>query len=357
MVQLLLLAGLVWLPGARVWSVPAWLAVLAAAMMAVAAVVAVASALRLGTGLTASPLPSPAARLRTTGMYACVRHPIYTALLVGGAGVVLLGGRLARVWVWFALLTVLLVKTLLEEAALRARFPGYAGYAAATPRLVPRPLRCAWSGRVSTDRLADRGTDMDSASWDARYQAVDLVWGGEPNRFVSAEFAAQPPGRALDLGAGEGRNAIWLAGLGWRVTAVDFSGVAIERGRRMAEARGLTVDWVVADLRDYMPEPGGFDAVIVAYLHLAPAELRPVLHRAAAALAEGGRILVAGHDVTNLEDGVGGPQVPDILYTPDGIVAELTGLEIRRSERVRRPVATADGTADAIDTLVSAVRI
>jgi protein-S-isoprenylcysteine O-methyltransferase Ste14 len=141
-VQLVLLAGLVWLPGPRAWSVPAWLAVLAAVMVAVAAVVAVASALRLGTGLTVSPLPSPAARLRTTGMYACVRHPIYTALLLGGAGVVLLGGRLTRVWVWCALLAVLLVKTVLEEAALRARFPGYASYAAATPRLVPNPVRC-----------------------------------------------------------------------------------------------------------------------------------------------------------------------------------------------------------------------
>ena len=114
---------------------------------------------------------------------------------------------------------------------------------------------------------------MDSAGWDARYRAADLVWGGEPNRFVAEEFTGMPPGRALDLGAGEGRNAIWLAGLGWRVTGVDFSAVAVERARRLAEERGVTVDWVVADLRDYQPAPGVFDAVIVAYLHLPPADL------------------------------------------------------------------------------------
>lgn len=197
---------------------------------------------------------------------------------------------------------------------------------------------------------------VDSAGWDARYRAGDLVWGGEPNRFVAAEFTGASPGRALDIGAGEGRNAIWLAGLGWRVTAVDFSAVAIERGRRLAEQQGVTVDWVVADLRDYQPTPGVFDAVVVAYVHLAPADLGVVLDRAARALAPGGQILVVGHDVTNIDHGVGGPQDPGLLYTPQVIVAALAGLTVRRAERVRRPVQTEQGVVDAIDTLVSAVR-
>lgn len=78
---------------------------------------------------------------------------------------------------------------------------------------------------------------MNSAGWDARYQATDLVWGSDPNRFVAAEFDTLPPGRALDLGAGEGRNAIWLASRGWQVTAVDFSEVAIGRGRGLRATR------------------------------------------------------------------------------------------------------------------------
>ncbi len=197
---------------------------------------------------------------------------------------------------------------------------------------------------------------MDSAGWDSRYRASDLVWGGEPNRFVADEFTGTPPGRALDLGAGEGRNAIWLAGLGWQVTAVDFSEVAVDRARRLAEQRGATVEWVVADLRTYQPPPGVFDAVVVAYLHLLSVDLNVVLGRAAEALAPGGRILVVGHDVTNIEHGIGGPHDPRVLHTPQGIVADLPGLTVRRAERVRRPVQTEDGVVDAIDTLVTAVR-
>ena len=149
---------------------------------------------------------------------------------------------------------------------------------------------------------------MDSSSWDERYAAATSVWGGEPNRFVAAQFATAEPGRALDLGAGEGRNATWLAARGWDVTAVDFSAVAADRGRKAAAEHGLVVHWTVADLRDYVPTPAGFAAVIVAYLHLMPSELTVVLNRAAAAVAPGGRLLVVGHDVTNLNDGTGGPQ-------------------------------------------------
>jgi protein-S-isoprenylcysteine O-methyltransferase Ste14 len=141
-VQLLLLAGLLGLPGARAWTAPQWLIAVAAAAIIAAAAVAVAGALRLGSGLTASPLPVSGGQLRTTGVYACVRHPIYSALLLGGAGVVVLGGRVSRVWVWLALLGLLWVKTRFEERNLAARFPGYRSYAAATPRLVPHSLRC-----------------------------------------------------------------------------------------------------------------------------------------------------------------------------------------------------------------------
>jgi len=140
--QLVLLAGLVWFPGERSWSMPAWLVAATVVMIVVVAVFAVAAAMRLGRGLTASPLPSAAAQLRTTGVYACVRHPIYTGLLLGGAGAVLLGGRPSQVGVWVGLLVLLWGKTRLEERKLAARFPGYRAYAARTPRLVPDPRRC-----------------------------------------------------------------------------------------------------------------------------------------------------------------------------------------------------------------------
>jgi 2-polyprenyl-3-methyl-5-hydroxy-6-metoxy-1,4-benzoquinol methylase len=195
---------------------------------------------------------------------------------------------------------------------------------------------------------------VDSAAWDARYAAQELVWSAEPNRFVVEELSDLPPGRALDVAAGEGRNAIWLASRGWRVTAVDFSRVAVEKGRRIAAQRGVEVEWVVADVRTYRPPAGGFDAVLVAYLHLAPDELASVLRTAAAAVAPGGTMLVVGHDRSNLTEGVGGPQDPELLYTVEGVVAALPGLRVVRAERARRPVP--GEPRDALDTVVRAVR-
>jgi SAM-dependent methyltransferase len=201
------------------------------------------------------------------------------------------------------------------------------------------------------------GEVMDADAWDARYTASpNLVWTGEPNRFVVEELAGLPPGRALDLAAGEGRNAVWLAERGWRVTAVDFSQVAVARGRRLGSDRGADVTWVVADVRQYVPPPGNFDAVLVAYLHLPAGHLAGILARAVAALAPGGTLLVVGHDRVNLTDGVGGPQDPAVLYTPQEIVAELDGLSIRRAETAGRPVTVDGNPVQALDTVVVAIR-
>lgn len=197
---------------------------------------------------------------------------------------------------------------------------------------------------------------MEREDWDRRYGGTELIWTAQPNRFVVEELGDLPPGRALDLGAGEGRNAVWLAERGWRVTAVDFSPVALEKGRRLAQARGVTVDWVLADLRGYQPEPATYDLVLVAYLHLLPAGRAAVLGGAVAALARPGTFLLVGHDLANLTEGVGGPQDPAVLYTSEAIVAELDGLTVRRAERVRRTVDTVAETGEAVDTLVLATR-
>ncbi|HEX5594889.1 MAG TPA: class I SAM-dependent methyltransferase [Micromonosporaceae bacterium] len=198
---------------------------------------------------------------------------------------------------------------------------------------------------------------MESSEWDARYAAApELVWTAEPNRFVVEEVAKLAPGRALDLAAGEGRNAVWLAERGWQTTAVDFSPVAIERGRQLARERGVQVRWEVADLLKYRPTAGGADLVLLIYLHLPAAELASVLHRAAAALAPGGTLLSVGHDLANLTAGVGGPQDPAVLHTPEAIVAELAGLQIKRAETARRPVTVDAETVDALDTVVVAVQ-
>ncbi|MDG4821455.1 class I SAM-dependent methyltransferase [Asanoa sp. WMMD1127] len=191
---------------------------------------------------------------------------------------------------------------------------------------------------------------MDADSWDRRYAETELVWSAEPNRFVADELGDLPPGTAVDLAAGEGRNALWLAGLGWRVTAVDFSAVALDKGRRIARARDLDVTWVRADLADYQPAPA--DLVLIAYLHVPPALWQRVLRAAVGAVAPGGTLLLVGHDATNLTEGTGGPQDLERLWSVDDIVPALDGLTVERAEWVRRPV----GGRDAIDTLVRARR-
>ena len=180
--------------------------------------------------------------------------------------------------------------------------------------------------------------------------------GAGPNRFVTEETAALPAGRAVDLGTGEGRNAIWLAEHGWQVTAVDFSSAGLDRAARLATERGVKVEWVQADLLDYQPAPGGSDLVLVAYIHLPATGLARVFRAAAAAVAPGGTLLVIGHDRDNLTRGHGGPQDPDRLYTAAAVTAELDGLAVRRAEQVMRTVRTPQGERTAIDTLVRAER-
>jgi len=187
--------------------------------------------------------------------------------------------------------------------------------------------------------------------WNRRYSETEFLWSAEPNRVLVSEVAGLPPGRALDLACGEGRNAVWLAGQGWQVTGVDFAEVGLARAAELARDRGVDVDWLRADLIEYPSPAGAFDLVCVLYLQLPAEELAIVLPRAAEALAPGGTLLVLGHDLTNLEEGHGGPRNPAVLFTPEDVAALLPELVVERAERVGRPV---EGGAVAIDALVRA---
>jgi SAM-dependent methyltransferase len=195
---------------------------------------------------------------------------------------------------------------------------------------------------------------MQREDWDRRYAAVENLWATRPNRFLVAEAAEISPGRALDLACGEGQNAIWLASLGWDVTGVDYSEVAIAKANARAERDGVAVEFASADLVEYEPRRGAYDLVLVLYLHIPSVERAAVHAKATAALAPGGTFLLLGHDRANLTDGVGGPSDPDILYTADEIAAELPGLEIEKATTVLRDVDGED--RDAIDTIVRARR-
>jgi SAM-dependent methyltransferase len=190
---------------------------------------------------------------------------------------------------------------------------------------------------------------MNAEEWDERYAASDLVWSAEPNQFVVSLTENLEPGSAVDLGAGEGRNALWLAETGWQVTAVDFSTAAVDRGR--AREGGDRVDWQVADVTAYEPEDR-FDLVLLCYLHLPRQVMRRVLDHAASWVAPGGHLVVVGHAVRNLTDGVGGPQDPDRLQDEDMLAEAAQALVVERLEEVERE--TPNGTA--IDVVLRARR-
>ncbi|MEP9381654.1 class I SAM-dependent methyltransferase [Nocardioides sp. KR10-350] len=205
---------------------------------------------------------------------------------------------------------------------------------------------------------------MDAEAWNERYAGSDPVWSLTPNVFVERELAHMSPGTAVDLATGEGRNAIWLAKRGWRVTAVDFAQVGLDKGAAMAD--GLPITWVCADATRWVsPLPVGL--VLVAYLQLDPEARRAAVSGAWNSLEIGGTLLWVAHDSTNLAEGTGGPQDPAVLMTAEDVLDDLDHLGatygVVRAGRVERTVADNpghghghEGTRTAWDCLVRVVR-
>jgi SAM-dependent methyltransferase len=182
--------------------------------------------------------------------------------------------------------------------------------------------------------------------WDERHRSGDFEGEG-PNPTLVLGTAGLLPGTALELAAGSGTNAVWLAGQGWRTTAVDWSPVGLANGRAKAEAATagkpavwVDVEWLERDLFTWSPAVRSFDLVVIVYLHLPPEERGPVYAAAAAAVAPGGRLLIVGHDRINATEGEGGPPDTVRLFTADEIADELLAVDptlvVERSETVRR---------------------
>jgi SAM-dependent methyltransferase len=199
---------------------------------------------------------------------------------------------------------------------------------------------------------------MHKEKWNKKYSSTPLLFPGEPSPVLIKLTGELPPGRALDLASGEGRNAFHLAREGWEVTAVDFSDVAAEKGKVLADKLGLTITWKIEDLTIYSPEPESFDLVCIFYLHLPWSELSEVVRRASAALVPGGTLLVVGHDRSNLEEGSGGPQNPELLYTAEEITGIIGNLETKHAGTRKHQVdhGPADRNTVQIDCIVRAVR-
>ncbi len=200
-------------------------------------------------------------------------------------------------------------------------------------------------------------TDSVTERWDERYAGREYVWDVAPNQFVERELSALPPGNAVDLAAGEGRNAVWLAQAGWRVTAVDISQVGLDKARRLAADRGVgdRVETVIADALSWAPARP-VDLVLIAYLQIPAVEQRVVLEHAATWLRPGGSLFLVAHDRSNVEHGHGGPPDAAVCYELGDTVAALSALVIERAEIAERAVETDDGLRTALDTLVIARR-
>jgi SAM-dependent methyltransferase len=199
--------------------------------------------------------------------------------------------------------------------------------------------------------VTDHGRDY----WNSRYSEKELLWTAEPNRFLPPAVEGLEPGDALDLAGGEGRNAVWLAKQGWRVTVLDWADVALDKGRALAGRERVEVWFTQADLRIWWPPEECADLCLIAYLQVPHEERHGVWRAAVQALRPSGRLVVIGHHSDNLTEGYGGPQSPEALFTPEEVV-EVVGddLEVLRAERVDRPVENEDGEFVALDLVVVA---
>lgn len=171
--------------------------------------------------------------------------------------------------------------------------------------------------------------------WDERFAGDGFAYGTEPSRWLVEHAGLFPRGLpVLALGEGEGRNAVFLAGLGLDVEAVDGSAVGLAKAGRLAASRGASLRTTVADLADFVPSPGRHGGVVLVFLHLPPA-LRAVVHaRASAALAPGGVVVLEAFTPGQLALSSGGPKQADMLYDPATIRADFPGVEWEVLEEV-----------------------
>jgi len=197
----------------------------------------------------------------------------------------------------------------------------------------------------------ERHPDNRRLGWDERHSHGDFEGDG-PNPTLVDGVAGLTPGSALELAAGSGTNAVWLASQGWRTTAVDWSPVGLANGRAKAEAAGVQVEWLERDLFEWTLPVQAFDLVAIVYLHLPPDERAIVYPRAAAAVAPGGRLLIVGHDRLNATEGQGGPPDTARLFTAAEIATELLAVDptlvVERAEVVRRVPPPGRAPIDAL---------
>lgn len=179
--------------------------------------------------------------------------------------------------------------------------------------------------------------------WDERYREPGYAYGTAPNDFLVAVVGRVPHGRILSLAEGEGRNAVYLATLGYKVTAVDGSAVGLNKAEALAAEQGAAITAVVADLGKFRIEPEQWDGIISFYCHI-PSSIRAPLHQAVVkGLKPGGVFVLEAFSKEQLAYNSGGPQDLDLLMSLDELKRELHGLEFIRAATLERDVREGTG--------------
>lgn len=163
--------------------------------------------------------------------------------------------------------------------------------------------------------------------WDDRYSSAAAIWSGNANPHLVVTAEELDPATALDVGSGEGADAIWLASRGWRVLGIDVSIVALSRAADLAAEAGAEIadriTWQQADVLAWDPAPQRFDLVSAQFMHLPRLALESLHRRLAAAVRPGGTLLIVGHDLSDLDTSMDRPHLPELMFTTDQVVAVL----------------------------------
>jgi SAM-dependent methyltransferase len=184
---------------------------------------------------------------------------------------------------------------------------------------------------------------MDVTFWNNRYAAAHYVYGEAPNAFLAEMASEIPAGPVLCLAEGEGRNAVHLATLGHRVTAVDQSEAGLAKAWRLAVARNVEIETVIANLENFTIEPGVWSGIVATFAHLPPAIRRKVHAQAVCGLRLGGVFILEAYTPAQLAFDTGGPKSPELLMNLAGLRDELAGLEFLVGREIEREVIEGDG--------------
>ena len=179
---------------------------------------------------------------------------------------------------------------------------------------------------------------MTAQYWDERYSKPEFAYGTEPNDFLRSVAGRIPRGPVLTLAEGEGRNAVFLGGLGYQVTAVDQSRAGLAKARRLADERGVRIETRQADLADFPIEPDAWAGIVSIFCHLPP-PIRVPLHAAVVrGLRPGGVFVLEAYTPRQVGRGTGGPPTADLMASLDDLTSELAGLEFLHALELEREV-------------------